>query len=72
MTRADIPPLLVGEGHLCLVGCDLVELALEELLACGRTGAQGDAKELVGATGLHVLLVQEIKKQVLITLDESL
>jgi hypothetical protein len=49
-----------------------VELALKEFLAGWRPSAKGDSEELVGASSLHVLFVQQIKQQVFVALDQPL
>lgn len=50
----------------------LVELALKVFGPRRRSGTQRHLQEGVGATSLHVLLVQQVKQQILVALDQSL
>ena len=48
------------------------ELALEVLLLIWRAGPEREAQELVRSPCLHVLLVEQVKKQILVSLNQSL
>lgn len=49
-----------------------MELAFEKLLSSWGPGSQGHLEKLVGAPSFHVLLIEEVKKEVLVALDEAL
>ena len=63
--------LLLAHWETSIVGI-VEELALEVLLLVWRASSKGEAQELVCPPCLHVLLVEQVEEQVLITLDESL
>ena len=62
----------VCNGYATLGRRHFVEFAFEKLRSARRTGAQGDFQELVGATCLHVLLVEKVEQKVFVALNEAL
>ena len=49
-----------------------MELAFEKLLPGGGSCSKRHPQELVSASGFHILLVEQVEKQVLVSLDEPL
>jgi hypothetical protein len=50
----------------------VVELAFEIRGFCGRPRSKRHLEEAISASGLHVLFVEKIEEQILVSLDESL
>jgi len=72
VTRVDSSRCGSTDGQSRFIRNPIMEGALEELLASWGSGAERDFQELVSSSSFHILLVQKVKEQILIPLNQPL